>query len=206
MNIALANQKGGVGKTTLTILLAEYLQRKDLKPVCLDFDNQGSLYQRWNVAADLLDSDPPHYVVQCDLDSCKDILEETKNTDQEIIFDLPGSLDHPSIQMVLEEMDLIICPFLYEPISFESTFFFAQVIKELKMKANTVFVPNMVKSSVKYEIKKKVTEELTQYGDMAPEINDLVNMQRIDFFNITEKSLLTVDKAFNYFTKKYIIF
>lgn len=205
MNIALANQKGGVGKTTLTILLAEYLQRKNLNPVCLDFDNQGSLYQRWNVAADLLDGEPPHHVVKCELDTCEAILEETKDTNQEIIFDLPGSLDHPSIQMVLEQMDLIICPFLYEPISFESTFFFAQVIKELKMKATTVFVPNMVKSSVKYELKQKVSEELSAFGDITPEINDLVNMQRIDFFNITEKSLATVDKSFNYVTKKYII-
>lgn len=204
MKIGFANQKGGVGKTTLTILFADYLNNKGIGPVCLDFDPQGSLYNRWSVAADLIEKEPDIHVIKCEMDGSEQILSEARETDQVVIFDLPGSLEHPGIQNVLEELDLIVCPFLYEPISFESTYVFAQIMSELGLTAIMVFVPNMVKSSVKYDIREKVDKELSEFGHVTPGIKDLVNMQRIDFFNISPSSKDNVEKCFFFIFQEYL--
>lgn len=204
MNIGFVNQKGGVGKTTLAILFADFLHKLELNPVCLDFDVQGSLHEKWKVAAGLVDKEPEIYVIKCELNDNKQILQEARDSEQIVLFDLPGSLDNPNIQEVLDEIDLMICPFLYEPISFQSTFIFAGIMKEIKIKSDIVFVPNMVKSNVRYDIKDKVKKELEQFGEISPEIKDLVNMQRIDFFNITENTVSTVEKTFIFIKEKYL--
>jgi chromosome partitioning protein len=41
--LVIANQKGGVGKTTLTLHIAQYAASQGLRVLLVDFDNQGSL-------------------------------------------------------------------------------------------------------------------------------------------------------------------
>lgn len=59
--IALALQKGGVGKTTTTAALAFELVHMDCRVLCVDFDPQSNLTQALGV--ELLDTDPTIYEV-----------------------------------------------------------------------------------------------------------------------------------------------
>ena len=209
MNIAFANQKGGVGKTTLLLLLADYLNEREENLLCLDFDIQGSLTGKWMAANSISTEDPPISVLQCDLDNFEQIKENIDSGNSEVfdhyLFDLPGSLENANLQLLLETMDLIICPFLYETSSFESTLMFSQILLDLELNAQIVFIPNLVKASVRYDIQENVNKELSTYGEVSPVIKDWVDMQRLDFFNITDKQRDNVGETFEFITNNYLL-
>lgn len=67
--IAVANNKGGVGKTTTTALLGEALSKRGLKVLLIDLDSQGNLSQIFDVKTDegqvkdsLIDTKPLHTI------------------------------------------------------------------------------------------------------------------------------------------------
>ena len=50
------NQKGGCGKTSLSVLLADYYEKKNMKVLLVDFDQQGNLTQTYFSYDELKDS------------------------------------------------------------------------------------------------------------------------------------------------------
>lgn len=204
MNIAFSNQKGGVGKTTLALLFAQYLEGVDRTPLCLDFDLQASLFTKFNEAKQLLTDEPKIHVVRCRLDQAQQILEKVSETEYPKIFDLPGSLEHPELHLLFTKMDLIVTPFIYDPISFESTLIFAQILEKLDVMAKIVFVPNLVKSGANYGISNKVDKSLSAFGSVSPRIKDWVEMQRVEFFNTNPRCQTNTTEAYDFIYKKYI--
>ena len=205
MNIIIGNQKGGVGKTTHAILLSNYLAlEKQKELLLLDLDFQGSLKNKWEQDQEIFDNQPLYQVMQLDLEQISSLLVRLKNVEGLIVFDLPGKIDDNHLVAVYQNADLVICPFSYDKLTFESTLVFSQLIKHLNMEVPIVFLPNRLKKSVNYTIKMQVDNTLINYGEILPAVTDRVAMQRFDCFTISDEAMSIINRPYSYIFEKYL--
>ena len=206
MNIIIGNQKGGVGKTTHAILLSNYLVLKKQKDLLiLDLDFQGSIKTKWEQDLEIFDNEPLYEVMQLDLQKINSIFASLNNTDGYVIFDLPGKIDDNNLVTVYQNADLVICPFSYDKLTFESTLVFTQVIRHINVDVPIVYLPNRLKMSVNYTIRKKVDNVLSTYGEIAPAISDRVVLQRLNCLTFSESEASVLTKAYDFINDKYLV-
>lgn len=183
MVIIIGNQKGGAGKSTLTLLLANYLTRsKDCKVTVLDLDYQQSISQKFEKAK-ILENEEPYQVLAYSLAEFPEMEGTIRDNPKDIVLiDLPGKLDDDGLIRVFKATDIAVCPFSYDEFSFESTVPFALVLKKINPKVQVLFVPNRIKANVKYEIRTEVNEQLNQIGFVTAAIPDRIDFQRANTF------------------------
>lgn len=114
--IAVCNQKGGSGKTTLSMQLAGALARRGSKVLVVDADPQGTA-TRWAASAD--DERPfPASVVGLSAASTK-VHREVKKFVEDygyIIIDCPPAADSPVPQSALLVADIALVPVIPSPL------------------------------------------------------------------------------------------
>lgn len=218
VNIMFSSQKGGVGKSTLATLFANYLVLYEKKQVvALDFDSQRSLYKKYKQDIQKYEDSKPLYEVEdFDLEQSKDVIERIDSFDGFCVFDLPGQLSDNNLIPLLVNADAIVCPFYYSDYDMHSTVEFALLIKELSKrigrKLNLYFIPNRIKSSVNLN-KKELDEDqtqiaidkmLSQYGTVLPIFPDLTVFTSIDVFSIPSKLNYYVNRGFEKIYKEII--
>lgn len=200
MEIVFGNQKGGVGKTSLSILFANYLIEKGKKVILIEMDIQQSVTstraKELEMNAQNLPS-KPYEILYTKLSDYPRIAEKLKATDINIVIDLPGKLDDPNLVPVLRNADLIVCPFEYDMRSFISTGTFASVTKKLDANKSIIFIPNRIKT-MNYELKEEVHKALAQYGLITESISDRAAVKRLSTFYITEEQKNIVGKVFDF--------
>jgi chromosome partitioning protein len=206
MEIIFANQKGGVGKTSLSILFANYLVTKGKKVIVIEMDIQQSITSTRNREIELGENLPPkpYEVIYTKLSDYPRIAEKLKSTDINIVIDLPGKMDDPHLVPVLKNGDLIVCPFDYDVRSFISTGTFASVIKKLDSAKDIVFIPNRIKV-MNYELKEEVHNSLKKLGLVTDDVSDRAAVKRISTFGITDEQKGIVGKVFDLIIEKYKI-
>lgn len=126
--IAVVNQKGGSGKTTVSMQLAGALARRSNKVLVVDADPQGTA-TRW--AASALDETPfPASVVGLSAASTKVHREVKKFIDDYnyIIIDCPPAADSPVPQSALLIADLALVPLIPSPLDMWAAVSIRQVI------------------------------------------------------------------------------
>jgi chromosome partitioning protein len=200
MEIVFGNQKGGVGKTSLSILFASYLVEKGIKTIMIEMDIQQSITSTRAKEVEIGGSampPKPYEVIYTKLADYPKIAEKIKNTDINVVIDLPGKLDDPALVPILKNADIIICPFDYDMRSFISTGTFASVIKKLDKDKQIIFVPNRIKGSMNYELKDQVHAELSVHGLITPPISDRAAIKRVSTFGITEEQKTIVGNVFD---------
>lgn len=181
MVILIGNQKGGAGKSTLTLLLANYLTAAQKRKVTvLDMDYQQSVSAKYEKAR-VLENDPPYDVIPADLTHFPMLLQVlTQNPEETVLIDLPGKMDDDGLIPVILSGELILCPFNYDEFSVDSTLLFAMVAGKINNRAPIVFVPNRIKATVRYDTRKEVDKVLAKFGRVTLGIADRIDFQRVD--------------------------
>ena len=206
MIISVANQKGGVGKSTLCVSFANYLIQNSKELIIIDFDFQSSVYGLWEEQTKIINTDPPYDVISKDLNSVSTVVGMCKDIDQNhiVIFDLPGKLDDDNLLPLFNITDLFLVPFSYDKLSIESTLFFVQLIQHFKKDVRLCFIPNRIKAGVKYKTKLQVDTILSEYGLITSSIPDRVCLQRLSVYSNTEEVTEIIKDVYDTILNNYI--
>lgn len=128
--ISVVNQKGGSGKTTLSMQLAGGLARRGNKVLVVDADPQGTA-TRWAASAD--EKPFPASVVGLSAASTKVHREVKKFVDdyQYVIIDCPPAADSPVPQSALLIANLALVPIIPSPLDMWAAVGIRQVIENV---------------------------------------------------------------------------
>jgi chromosome partitioning protein len=198
MKIVFGNQKGGSGKSTLCIMLANHLALNEQKSVLvLDLDMQGTIEDK-RTKDRYVNDEFPYEVVKMNISEYPSVSEQLKMANTYVLIDLPGNLENPDLKHVLKEADYIVCPFEYEFGSYVSTLDFRDLCTSVAPKKALNFIPNKVQGTVKYETQNQIHAELGQSGVISKPLPQKVIFQRVTTFQINEEETNLVKEAFGF--------
>lgn len=149
--VAISTQKGGAGKTTLTVLVASYLhyvkgynvavvdcdfpqysihdmRKRDMKAVMEDGHYKVLAYEQLK----RLKKNP--YPIRCSraedaIRTAENLVEAQPDLDF-VFFDLPGTINNADVVQTISKMDYIFTPIIADRVVMESSIKFATVINE----------------------------------------------------------------------------
>lgn len=200
--IVFANQKGGCGKTTLAVLLANYLSALKKPVVVLDADIQRSMATMRKNDVDFYNLGPPYEVIPVDIfdiNKTQETMGVVSEFDGIVIIDCPGYAGNNGLIPIFGKADAVIVPFEYEKIVLESTTDFVALLNNIKSetgsKAHTIFVPNRIPTQYGTSSEKALWRQcrsmFAMVGKVAPNIPLRSILKRIDSYGInsTQKEL-----------------
>lgn len=212
--IVFANQKGGVGKSTLCLLFANFLAAKK-KDVCvIDTDLQKTIHMQRQKDLEEFEGEEPYTVQDFDVadpEVMEQLMESADEVEGFVLFDTPGNVSEDGLVPMFADADYIVCPFEYETKTLDSTGTFVQVINTLKqanpdMKAEIFFVPNRIDARIgtKEELKmwKETDAIFNQIGTVTPPIYYRASLKRINTFELLATQKEAVTKAFSFMLRK----
>lgn len=202
--VLFANQKGGVGKTTLCALFANYLAGKEVPLLVLDADIQQTLKDRRDDDIKQLKlnfpNEDPNKMLQYNIrsvtisnqQSTHTIMEYLKSQKATIVIDTPGNLTQDGFVELIANTDYIICPYHYDMNTLRSTRAFALTVMRLKqsypkIKAKLVFVCNNHEKNVgktdELKVFKKIDDYFKKFGTIVPRIYHRADIPRYNTVN-----------------------
>ena len=153
--VTFANQKGGVGKTTLCVTFANYLVTKGVRAVVIDCDFQHSILKCRKADIKKYGEEAVPYDVLAyeanDKQAMTALMEKLHNDPSidVVLMDSPGSLKAEGLIPMFVNSDIIVVPFHYDLVTVPSTASFLLFIDRLRravggrMKARLFIVPNL---------------------------------------------------------------
>ncbi len=192
--VTFANQKGGVGKTTLCVTFANYLVTKGVRVLIVDCDFQHSILKcRRSDLRKYGTGTVPYDVVEkeaTDRDEMTALMEKLHNEPsiEVALVDSPGSLKAPGLVPLFVNSDIIVIPFHYDLVTVPSTASFIMFLDRLRqamaggMKSKLFMVPNMNDGRVgkrsELVIWDKSRETFSKYGEVTPKLSKRADMER----------------------------
>ena len=180
--VVFANQKGGVGKTSLAISLAHWLTLGNIPVLFVDADLQQSAATLRQEDAENFSTPEPWKIYPLDITSKADVkamLSKLKNLAGTVIIDSPGSLDNDNVKYIFNAADVIVIPIEYSRVAIDSTAKFAEVLKKMK---DAGFLPGKV-----YYLPNKF-DERSRKVDRSEIVNRLENIIGIVGTRVNERA------------------
>lgn len=213
--IVFANQKGGVGKTTLCTLFANFLASKGIPVAVIDCDTQQTIFEKRKVDRRKYVNESFLYDVKVfNISNDKNVerlIQSLKSVEGVILIDSPGNLTQQGLIPLFSNADFIICPYQYEATSVNSTVTFIVFIKRLmslieKMKSTILFVPNRYDSRIgtksELELWKQTEDAFSKNGMIAPAVRYKADLQRYNTVEIHDNAFKIVQPTFNFMFEK----
>ncbi len=213
--IIFANQKGGVGKSTLCILFANYLAWKKQDVCIIDTDLQKTISMQRKKDAELYtDMEEPYGVQNFDVqepEMMQALMESASQTEGFVLFDTPGNVSEDGLVPMFTGADFIVCPYEYEEKTLDSTGTFVQVINALQqstpeMQAKLFFVPNRIDVRIgkadELKMWKQIDALFKQLGSVTPRVTARAALKRINTFEITAAQREAVKPAFDFMLRR----
>ena len=192
--VTFANQKGGVGKTTLCVTFANYLVTRGVRVVVVDCDFQHSILKCRKADIKKYGVDAVPYDVlayEANDKQAMTVLMEKLHNDPSIdvvLMDSPGSLKAEGLIPMFVNSDIIIVPFHYDLVTVPSTASFLMFTDRLRkaaagqMKARFFIVPNLNDGRVgkrsELAIWESARETFSNYGRVTGKIPKRADMER----------------------------
>ena len=212
--IVFANQKGGVGKSTLCMLLADYMAYWNF-PVCvIDSDIQSTITEQRKYDDSVMGDDAPYGVQSfdiCEPEVMQQLMDNAAAQAGYVLFDTPGNIKEDGMAVMLANADYIICPYKYQRKTIASTETFVKVVEQLRvlnpaMKAKLFLVPNFVDTRIgtkeEWEYYKQADETLSHYGTITPRVGYRAQMERANTYAAEVSQKHAVYDAFNFIMKQ----
>lgn len=208
--ITFANQKGGVGKTTLCITFANFLNQKGVKVRIYDLDPQNSIGEcrksdltKYGEAYIPYGIESLRFKDDNDVVSLLSTIYSEKNLDI-VLFDTPGSMASPGIVALLANSDFLMIPFHYDLMTIKSTMKYLVLIERLrasmekKMKTRLFFIPNLqdYRAGTRHELSVYgvARDKLMQFGIVTPKIAIREDMKRFSTISdLDRQNKITAD-------------
>lgn len=213
--IVFANQKGGVGKSTLCILFANYLAWKKQDVCVIDTDLQKTIKMQRKKDLELYpDSEEPYEVQDFDVQEpelMQQLMDSASQTEGFVLFDSPGNVSEDGLVPLFTNADYIICPYEYEEKTLDSTGTFVQVVHALRqatpeMTAKLFFVPNRIDVRIgtadELRMWKQTDAIFKQLGAVTPRITARASLKRINTLEITPAQRDAVKQAFDFMIRR----
>lgn len=130
LRIAVANQKGGTGKTTLAVNLAAGLHRRG-KTVLLDADPQGSATNWARVGGGDGDLPPVRALAAAEVGAAMD---KAAGSCRYVLVDCPPHLQSDTLRRVVEWVDLVLIPVQPSPLDLWASVDMAATVVETRVR------------------------------------------------------------------------
>ena len=211
--VTFANQKGGVGKTTLCVTFANYLLTKGVNVVVVDCDFQHSILKcRRSDIRKYGEQAMPYDVVEREATDRQEMIEliEKLHNDPSIevaVIDSPGSLKAGGLVPLFVNSDIIVIPFHYDLVTVPSTASFLMFLDRLRhavgddMKARLFIIPNLNDGRVgkrsELVIWDNTRETFSNYGYVTPKQPKRADMQRFSTVAALDMQLKIVEPVFD---------
>lgn len=192
--VTFANQKGGVGKTSLCVTFANYLVMKGVRVVVIDCDFQHSILKCRK--ADLKHYGEeliPYEVWSHEPNSSEamiTLIEKLHNDPgiDVVLMDSPGSLKADGLMPMFVNSDIIAVPFHYDLVTVPSTASFLMFLDRLRkavgsrMKARLFIIPNLhdnrVGKRTELLLWDNTRDTFSNYGYVTSKIPRRADLQR----------------------------